>query len=99
MLRCRQRSRRGASRGRCTTQARSCWDLARATALRGDCLADVAMVRAEPSLFGPVASDPTVSRLVDMLAAAGSRALAAIRTARTDVRDRTRQLAGPQLGV
>jgi hypothetical protein len=70
-------------------------DLALATALGGDCLADIAMLRAEPALFGPVASDPTVSRLVDTLAAAGSRALAAIRTARAEVRDRIWRLAGP----
>ncbi|MEE4590172.1 MULTISPECIES: IS1380 family transposase [Streptomyces violaceusniger group] len=69
-------------------------DVALATALGGDCLADVAILRAEPALFGPVASDPTVSRLVDTLAAAGSRALAAIRAARAEVRDRVWQLAG-----
>jgi len=40
-------------------------DVALAVALGGDCLADVAMLRAEPAVFGPVASDPTVSRLVD----------------------------------
>ncbi len=70
-------------------------DLALATALGGDCLADVAMLRAEPALFGPVASDPTVSRLVDTLAAVGSQALAAIRTARAEVRNHVGQLAGP----
>jgi hypothetical protein len=32
-------------------------------ALGGDCLADVAVLRAQPELFGPVASDPMVSRL------------------------------------
>jgi hypothetical protein len=32
-----------------------------AVALGGDCLTDVAMLRAEPGVFGPVASDPTVS--------------------------------------
>jgi hypothetical protein len=69
-------------------------DLALATAVGGDCLADVAMLRAEPALFGPVASDPTVSRLIDTLAAAGARALAAIRTARAEVRDHVWQLAG-----
>ncbi|MFD3653485.1 transposase, partial [Streptomyces sp. NPDC058620] len=46
-------------------------DVALAVALGGDCLADVAMLRAEPAVFGPVASDPTVSRLIDTLAAAG----------------------------
>jgi hypothetical protein len=36
-------------------------DLAVALDLGGDCLADIAMVRAEPAVFGLVASDPTVS--------------------------------------
>jgi hypothetical protein len=40
-------------------------DLALALALGGDCLADVAVLRAEPGVFGLVASDPTVSRAVD----------------------------------
>ncbi len=71
-------------------------DLALATALGGDCLADTAMLRAEPAVFGPVASDPSVSRLVDTLAAAGPRALAAIRQARAEVRQRVWQLAGPE---
>jgi hypothetical protein len=43
-------------------------------ALGGDCLADVATLRAEPAVFGPVASDPTVSRLIDTLAASGEKA-------------------------
>src|SRR5215203_1279347 len=35
-------------------------------AIGGDCLADVAQMRAaHPQVFGPVASDPTVSRLID----------------------------------
>lgn len=70
-------------------------DLALATALGGDCMADVAMLRAEPEVFGPVASDPTVSRLVDALAAAGPRALQAVRQARAEVRERVWRLAGP----
>jgi hypothetical protein len=69
-------------------------DIALAVALGGDCLADVGMLRAEPAVFGPVASDPTVSRLVDTLAAGGKRALGAIRTARAEVRDRVWKLAG-----
>ncbi|MBT2401365.1 IS1380 family transposase [Streptomyces sp. ISL-100] len=69
-------------------------DVALAVALGGDCLADVAMLRAEPGVFGPVASDPTVSRLIDTLAAAGPRALTAVRRARADVRERVWQLAG-----
>ncbi len=71
-------------------------DLALATALGGDCLADIAMLRAEPAVFGPVASDPTVSRLIDTLAAAGPRALAAVRRARADARERAWKLAGHQ---
>ncbi|MDO0932877.1 transposase [Streptomyces sp. DG2A-72] len=69
-------------------------DVALATALSGDCLADVGMLRAEPGVFGPVASDPTESRLVDVLAAAGQRPLSAIRAARAEVRERVWQLAG-----
>ncbi len=33
-------------------------------------MADAAMLRAEPALFGPVASDPVISRLVTRLACA-----------------------------
>ncbi|WP_329184161.1 IS1380 family transposase [Actinacidiphila glaucinigra] len=69
-------------------------DVALAVALGGDCLADVGMLRAEPAVFGPVASDPTVSRLIDTLAAGGNRALAAIRTARAQVREHVWQVAG-----
>lgn len=69
-------------------------DAALAVALGGDCLADIAMLRAEPALFGPVASDPTVSRLIDTLATGGEKALTAIRTARSEVRRQVRELAG-----
>jgi hypothetical protein len=69
-------------------------DVALAVALGGDCLADVAMLRAEPDVFGPVASSPTVSRLIDALAAAGPKALGAIRSARAQVRSRVWELAG-----
>ncbi|MHC5902717.1 IS1380 family transposase [Streptomyces sp. S6] len=68
-------------------------DVALAVALGGDCLADVGMLRAEPAVFGPVASDPTVSRLVDTLAASGEKALRAIRAARAEARRRAWQLA------
>src|SRR5690242_18695717 len=69
-------------------------DVALAVALGGDCLADVAMLRAEPAVFGPVASDPTVSRLIDTLAASGEKALRAIRAARAEARHRVWRLAG-----
>jgi hypothetical protein len=69
-------------------------DLAVALALGGDCLADVAMLRPQPGLFGPVASDPVVSRLVTGLAAGAPRALKAIRSARAAARQRAWELAG-----
>ena len=69
-------------------------DLAVALALGGDCLADVNLLRAEPAVFGPVASDPTVSRLVDTLAADADRALVAIETARAAARQQVWTLAG-----
>jgi hypothetical protein len=69
-------------------------DLAVALALGGDCLADVAMLRAQPELSGSVASDPVVSRLVTRLAADAPRALKAIRAARAAARQRAWELAG-----
>jgi hypothetical protein len=73
-------------------------DVAVAVAVGGNHLADVAIARAEPAVFGPVASDPTVSRLVDTLAAAGPRALAAIHRARAEVCDRACRARGPDTG-
>ena len=69
-------------------------DLAVALALGGDCLADIAVLRAQPELAGPVASDPVVSRLVSALAADAPRALKAIRAARAAARERAWALAG-----
>jgi hypothetical protein len=69
-------------------------DLVMALALGGDCLADIAVLRAQPGLFGPVASDPVVSRLISALAADGPRALRAIRRARAAARERAWALAG-----
>jgi hypothetical protein len=69
-------------------------DLATALALGGDCLADVAVLRTQPQLTGPVASDPVISRLVSALAADGPRALRAIRKARAAARERAWALAG-----
>lgn len=69
-------------------------DLAVTLAIGGDCLADVALVRAEPGVYGSVASDPTVSRTIDRLATDAPQALSAIDTARTAARARAWQLAG-----
>ncbi|MDN0200781.1 IS1380 family transposase [Streptomyces sp. S.PNR 29] len=68
-------------------------DVALAVALGGDCLADVGMLRAAPAVFGLVASDPTVSRVVDTLAGSGEKALQAIRAARAEVRENVWRLA------
>jgi hypothetical protein len=74
------------------------FDVATAVALGGDCLSDLAVVRAQPDLFGQVASDPTVSRLIATLAADVDAATAAIRTARAKAREqvwaRHRPVAG-----
>jgi hypothetical protein len=69
-------------------------DLAAAVALGGDCLADIAVLRGQPQLAGPVASDPVVSRLVTSLAGDLPRALKAIRAARAAARQRAWALAG-----
>jgi hypothetical protein len=69
-------------------------DLAVTLAIGGDCLADIAVLRAEPGLFGRVASDPTVSRTVDRLAADPVSALRAINSARACARAQAWALAG-----
>lgn len=73
-------------------------DVAAAVALGGDCLADVAVARSQPDLFGSVASDPTVSRVIASLAADVELTLPAIRAARAQARAavwaRRRPLAG-----
>jgi DDE family transposase len=69
-------------------------DLAVSLAVGGDCLADLAQLRTAPEVFGPVASDPTVSRLIDTLAAEAPAALAAIASARATARASAWSLAG-----
>ena len=61
-------------------------DLAVALAVGGDCPADVAVLRGQPRLFGTVASDPTVSRRIDTLAADVDTVVAALRSARAQAR-------------
>lgn len=63
-------------------------------ALGGDCLADIGVLRSQPELAGPVASDPVVSRLIGTLAADAPRALRAIRKARAAAGERAWALAG-----
>jgi hypothetical protein len=69
-------------------------DLALTLAMGGDCLADVALLRHQPQVFGRVASDPTVSRTIDTLAADAPAALKAINTARAAAWARVWKLAG-----
>ncbi|AWZ22785.1 IS1380 family transposase [Rhodococcus pyridinivorans] len=69
-------------------------DLATALAIGGDCLADIAQLRAHPELFGTVASDPTVSRLISVLATDADTALAAIGRARATARSHAWAAAG-----
>ncbi|MFT3860044.1 IS1380 family transposase [Micropruina sp.] len=69
-------------------------DLAIMLALGGDCLADAGVLRGEPAVYGPVASDPTISRLISVLAADAPNVLTAINTARAQARARAWQLAG-----
>jgi len=69
-------------------------DLAIAVALGGDAACDVALLRAQPGVFGSVASDPTVSRLITRLAENADDAVAAISTARAAARERVWSVAG-----
>jgi len=74
-------------------------DLVTAVALGGDCAADIAVVRAQPEVFGAVASDATVSRLIATLADDVDAAITAIRTARATARQRVWRRQRPLPGV
>ena len=71
-------------------------DVALALALGGDCLADIALLRTEPRVFGQVAPYRTVSRCIDAVAADAPAALKAINTARATARAAGWGLAGEQ---
>ena len=68
-------------------------DLAVMLALGGDCLADLALLRSEPGVYGLVASDPTVSRMISRLAT-DPEVLTAIHRARAIARARVWDRAG-----
>jgi hypothetical protein len=57
-------------------------------AIGGDCLADLAQLRATPKVLRLVASDPAVSQLIAALAANAPAVLAAISPARAMARER-----------
>lgn len=69
-------------------------DLAIAVALGGDAACDIAVLRAQPAVFGPVASDPTVSRLIRRLAEEADTAVGAISAARSAARERVWDIIG-----
>lgn len=69
-------------------------DLAVTLALGGDALSDVATLRAEPGVYGLVASDPTVSRTIATLAQDADLVLAAVSAARREARAAAWVLAG-----
>ena len=69
-------------------------DLALTLALGGEHLSDIAVLRSEPALYGRVASDPTVSRVLDALAADAPAVLKAIDSARAHARAQAWSLAG-----
>jgi len=69
-------------------------DLAMSLVLGGEALSDLATLRAEPGVYGPVASDPTVSRLIATLAEDADKAITAISGARQQARARVWALAG-----
>lgn len=71
-------------------------DLAVSVAVGGDCAADLAMLRGEPGVFGSVASDPTVSRLISTLAGDAPKVVSAIASARATARAAVWQAAGDQ---
>lgn len=69
-------------------------DLALSLALGGDCLADLALLRAEPRVYGKVASEATVSRTVSTLAGDANAVVRAINQARGQARAQAWALAG-----
>lgn len=68
-------------------------DIAITLALGGDALSDSSALRDEPDLYGPVASNPTITRLIRTLANDADQALAAINTARAAAREHVWNLA------
>ncbi|MBG6226515.1 hypothetical protein IWX63_003114, partial [Arthrobacter sp. CAN_A2] len=70
-------------------------DLGLSLATGGDCLSDVDRLRAQPEVYGRVASDPTVSRLITTLSTtAPAKALTVINTARAAARAHVWAAAG-----
>ena len=73
--------------------------LSYALAAGGDCLADIAMLRDATAIVGAVPSDPTVSRVIDDLAAGGQQVLDAIADAHAAARARVHAAGGGPAGT
>ncbi|MDO5698874.1 MAG: IS1380 family transposase [Dermatophilus congolensis] len=77
-------------------------DLAITLVLGGDACSDTGLLRAEPGVYGPVASNPTISRTIAALAADAGRVEAAVAAARRAARAHVWSRAGehaPDLGL
>jgi Transposase DDE domain group 1 len=74
--------------------ARVVTQLAFALAAGGDCLADIGVLRDATAIVGVVPSDPTVSRVIDDLAAGGQDVLDAIAAAHAAARARVHDAGG-----
>ena len=68
IVNCRWRCYGGLTRWQCTIPATVITDLAVMVVWSGDCLADIALLRAEPGVVVQLASDPTVFRMSDAVA-------------------------------
>lgn len=68
--------------------------LAMSLAAGGDCLADIGMLRDATAIVGPVASEPTVSRVIDDLADGGQEVLDALAEAHATARVRVHDAGG-----
>ena len=82
---------------RCTTRARLSWTWRSRWRWGGNALANITVLRADPGLYGQVASDPTVSRMTAGLAADTPAALWAINSTRAAARATAWKLADLKL--
>lgn len=69
-------------------------DVAVSLALGGDACRDAALLRAEPGVYGPVASDATISRTIAALAGDVTKVEKAVADARAAARAHVWNLAG-----
>ena len=70
-------------------------DLAICVALDGDACSDIALIRAEPGVYGPVASDATISRTIAALVGDIAAVAGAVAAGRRTAGGHVWSLAGP----